>query len=85
MQYPQFQFLTTLCEYGIVKDVRPDEIYNLAAQSHVGVSFQMPLYTVDVDGTGVLALLEAVRICGLEKTTRFYQVRVLALCGSHPR
>ena len=57
----------------IVKETRPDEIYNLAAQSHVGVSFQMPLYTVDVDGTGVLALLEAVRICGLEKSTRFYQ------------
>ena len=60
----------------IVKETRPDEIYNLAAQSHVGVSFQMPLYTVDVDGTGVLALLEAVRICGLEKKTRFYQVRL---------
>jgi GDPmannose 4,6-dehydratase len=59
----------------IVKETQPDEIYNLAAQSHVGVSFKIPLYTAEVDGNGVLALLEAIRVCGLENKTRFYQVR----------
>ena len=65
----------------VVKESQPDEIYNLAAQSHVGVSFQMPLYTADVDGNGVLALLEAVRLCGLEKKTRFYQASTSELYG----
>jgi GDPmannose 4,6-dehydratase len=57
----------------LVNDIRPDEIYNLAAQSHVHVSFQMPEYTANADGIGALRLLEAIRIAGLEKTTKFYQ------------
>ncbi len=54
----------------VVGQVRPDEIYNLAAQSHVQVSFDSPEFTADVDATGVLRVLEAVRACGLEKTCR---------------
>ena len=57
----------------IVQKVQPDEIYNLAAQSHVQVSFEQPEYTADSDGLGVLRLLEAIRILGLEKKTKFYQ------------
>ena len=57
----------------IVQEVQPDEIYNLAAQSHVQVSFETPEYTADVDSLGTLRLLEAIRILGLEKTCRFYQ------------
>ena len=57
----------------IVSDVRPDEIYNLAAQSHVAVSFDMPEYTANTDGIWTLRLLEAIRIAWLEKTTKFYQ------------
>ena len=53
--------------------VRPDEIYNLAAQSHVQVSFDVPEFTADVDATGVLRVLEAVRVCGLAETCRIYQ------------
>jgi GDPmannose 4,6-dehydratase len=56
----------------IVQEVQPDEIYNLAAQSHVQVSFDTPEYTANVDGLGALRLLEAIRILGREKTTRFY-------------
>ena len=52
----------------IIDECKPDEIYNLAAQSHVGVSFDVPEYTADVVATGVLRVLEAVRICGLEKS-----------------
>ena len=63
----------------IVKETQPDEIYNLAAQSHVAVSFKMPMYTADVNATGTLILLEAVRLCGLQHKTRFYQVR-RAIC-----
>jgi len=70
---------SNLC--SIVGKVRPDEIYNLAAQSHVKVSFEMPEYTGDVDGIGTLRLLEAVRTCGLEKTTRFYQASTSELYG----
>jgi len=70
---------SNLC--SIVGRVRPDEIYNLAAQSHVKVSFEMPEYTGDVDGIGTLRLLEAVRTCGLEKTTRFYQASTSELYG----
>lgn len=58
----------------IIGEVRPDEIYNLAAQSHVQVSFDVPEYTADVVATGVLRVLEAVRICGLEKTCRFIRL-----------
>jgi len=57
----------------IVQETQPDEIYNLGAQSHVAVSFESPEYTADVDAMGTLRLLEAIRILGLEKKTRFYQ------------
>ena len=56
----------------VVQQVQPDEIYNLGAQSHVAVSFESPEYTADVDAMGTLRLLEAVRILGLQKKTRFY-------------
>jgi GDPmannose 4,6-dehydratase len=65
----------------IVQEVRPDEIYNLAAQSHVKVSFEQPEYTADADALGTLRLLEAIRITGLEKTTRFYQASTSELYG----
>ena len=65
----------------IVKQVQPDEIYNLAAQSHVAVSFEEPEYTANADGIGALRLLEAIRICGLEKKTRFYQASTSELYG----
>ena len=65
----------------IVQDLKPDEIYNLAAQSHVAVSFEEPEYTANADGIGALRLLEAIRICGLEKTTRFYQASTSELYG----
>lgn len=65
----------------VVSNVKPDEIYNLAAQSHVQVSFDVPEYTADVVATGVLRLLEAVRICGLEKTCRIYQASTSELFG----
>ena len=65
----------------VIGMVRPDEIYNLAAQSHVQVSFDSPEYTADVDATGVLRVLEAVRACGLEKTCRIYQASTSELYG----
>ena len=65
----------------IVQEVRPDEIYNLGAQSHVAVSFESPEYTADTDAMGTLRLLEAIRILGLEKTTRFYQASTSELYG----
>jgi GDPmannose 4,6-dehydratase len=65
----------------IVQKVQPDEIYNLAAQSHVQVSFEQPEYTANADGLGVLRLLEAIRILGLEKKTRFYQASTSELYG----
>jgi GDPmannose 4,6-dehydratase len=65
----------------IVQNVQPDEIYNLAAQSHVAVSFEEPEYTANADGIGALRLLEAIRICGLEKKTRFYQASTSELYG----
>ena len=65
----------------VVGKVRPDEIYNLAAQSHVQVSFDSPEFTADVDATGVLRVLEAVRACGLEKTCRVYQASTSELYG----
>jgi len=65
----------------IVQDVQPDEIYNLAAQSHVAVSFEEPEYTANADGIGTLRLLEAIRILGLEKKTRFYQASTSELYG----
>ncbi len=57
----------------IIQEVQPDEIYNLAAQSHVKVSFESPEYTANSDAMGTLRILEAIRILGLEKKTRFYQ------------
>lgn len=65
----------------VVAKVKPDEIYNLAAQSHVQVSFDSPEYTANVDATGVLRILEAVRACGLEKTCKVYQASTSELYG----
>src|SRR6185437_15638744 len=65
----------------IVQQVRPDEIYNLAAQSHVAVSFETPEYTANADALGTLRLLEAIRILGLEKKTRFYQASTSEMFG----
>lgn len=66
---------------NIVRLIQPDEIYNLAAQSHVQVSFDSPEFTADVDATGVLRILEAVRVCGLQKTCRIYQASTSELYG----
>ncbi|MDR3409549.1 MAG: GDP-mannose 4,6-dehydratase [Formivibrio sp.] len=65
----------------ILQEVQPDEVYNLGAQSHVAVSFEVPEYTADVDGMGTLRLLEAIRFLGLEKKTRFYQASTSELYG----
>ena len=65
----------------VLNKVRPDEVYNLAAQSHVQVSFDSPEFTADVDATGVLRLLEGIRQCGLESTCRFYQASTSELYG----
>jgi GDPmannose 4,6-dehydratase len=65
----------------IIQEVQPDEIYNLAAQSHVGVSFETPEYTANADAVGTLRVLEAIRILGLEKTTRFYQASTSEMFG----
>lgn len=66
---------------AVIGSVRPDEIYNLAAQSHVQVSFDVPEFTADVDAVGVLRVLEAVRLCGLAKTCRIYQASTSELYG----
>lgn len=65
----------------IIQQVQPDEVYNLGAQSHVAVSFESPEYTADVDAMGTLRLLEAIRLLGLEKKTRFYQASTSELFG----
>lgn len=65
----------------LIQQIRPDEVYNLAAQSHVAVSFESPEYTANVTGLGTLRLLEAIRIAGLEKKTRFYQASTSELYG----
>ncbi|MFK5925624.1 MAG: GDP-mannose 4,6-dehydratase [Desulfuromusa sp.] len=65
----------------ILQEVQPDEVYNLGAQSHVAVSFEAPEYTADVDAMGTLRLLEAIRLLGLEKKTRFYQASTSELYG----
>jgi GDPmannose 4,6-dehydratase len=65
----------------IIQEVQPDEIYNLGAQSHVQVSFEVPEYTADTDGLGTLRILEAVRILGMEKRIRFYQASTSELFG----
>lgn len=74
--------LTDSCSLiHVVQKVQPDEVYNLGAQSHVAVSFEQPEYTADVDAMGTLRLLEAIRILGLEKNTRFYQASTSELYG----
>ena len=74
--------LTDACSLiHIIQKVQPDEVYNLGAQSHVAVSFEQPEYTADVDAMGTLRLLEAIRILGLEKKTRFYQASTSELYG----
>src|SRR6266516_2606644 len=65
----------------IVQETRPDEIYNLAAQSHVQVSFETPEYTANADGLGTLRLLEAIRILGMKRRVRFYQASTSELYG----
>ena len=65
----------------LLKEIEPDEVYNLGAQSHVAVSFESPEYTVEVDGVGTLRMLEGIRILGLEKKTRFYQASTSELYG----
>ena len=65
----------------VIQKVQPDEIYNLGAQSHVKVSFEMPEYTADVDGVGTLRILEAVRLLGMEDRVRIYQASTSELYG----
>src|SRR5438046_9206835 len=65
----------------LMQQIRPTEIYNRSAQSHVGVSFESPEYTANADAVGVLRLLEAIRILGMEKETRFYQASTSELYG----
>lgn len=65
----------------LVQEIRPDEIYNLGAMSHVRVSFETPEYTANIDGIGTLRILEAIRICGLSKKTKFYQASTSELYG----
>ena len=65
----------------ILQEVKPDEIYNLAAQSHVRISFDMPLYTAEVDALGTLRILEAIRILGLQDKTKFYQASTSEMFG----
>ena len=69
------------CLHSLIAKYLPTEIYNLAAQSHVKVSFEMPEYTAQADGVGVLKVLEAIRSCGLEKTCKFYQASTSELYG----
>ena len=66
---------------SIINNVKPDEIYNLGAMSHVQISFEMPLYTAEVDGLGTMRLLEAIRVLGLEKKIKFYQASTSELYG----
>jgi GDPmannose 4,6-dehydratase len=93
-QSPDYENRNFILHYGdmtdstglirIVQDVQPDEIYNLAAQSDVAVSFEMPEYTANADAIGTLRLLEAIRILGMEKKTRFYQASTSEMFGSSP-
>jgi len=90
-QDPHIDYRNFVLHYGdlsdssnltrIIQQTQPDEIYNLGAQSHVAVSFESPEYTADVDGMGTLRILEAIRILGLEKKTRFYQASTSELYG----
>ena len=65
----------------LMQEIQPDEVYNLGAQSHVAVSFESPEYTADTVGLGTLRMLEAIRVAGLEKKTRFYQASTSELFG----
>src|SRR5688500_5708422 len=65
----------------LIQEIQPDEVYNLGAMSHVKVSFDMPEYTANVDGLGTLRILEAIRILGLDKKTKFYQASTSELYG----
>ena len=88
---PHFENAKFILHYGdltdstnlirIIQQVKPDEIYNLAAQSHVAVSFETPEYTANCDALGTLRILEAIKILGLEKTTKFYQASTSELYG----
>ena len=69
------------CLIRLIGEIRPDEIYNLAAQSHVKVSFEIPAYTTEIDALGVLYLLEAIRMCGLTEKTKFYQASSSEMYG----
>lgn len=90
-QDPQIEHKNFILHYGdltdssnltrIIKEVQPDEVYNLGAQSHVAVSFESPEYTADVDAMGTLRILEAIRLLGLEKKTKFYQASTSELYG----
>jgi len=79
LHYGDLTDSSNLC--AIIAKTRPDEVYNLAAQSHVKVSFEMSEYTADVDALGTLRILNAIRTCGLEKKTRFYQASTSELYG----
>ena len=79
LHYGDMTDSTTLIR--LIKEIQPEEIYNLAAMSHVHVSFDMPEYVANVDGIGTLRLLEAVRLLGLEKKTRIYQASTSELFG----
>ncbi|WP_445666755.1 GDP-mannose 4,6-dehydratase [Fodinibius sp. AD559] len=89
---PHYEGLPFYLHYGdmtdssnltrILQETQPDEVYNLAAQSHVGVSFESPEYTADVDAMGVLRMLEAIRILGMENKTKFYQASTSELYGN---
>ncbi|OGA60153.1 MAG: GDP-mannose 4,6-dehydratase [Betaproteobacteria bacterium RIFCSPLOWO2_12_FULL_65_14] len=85
---PDLRFLMHYGDLGdsasitrVIQQIQPDEIYNLGAQSHVAVSFEQPEYTANVDGLGALRILDAIRILGLEKKTRFYQASTSELFG----
>ena len=72
----------TTCLFRIIQEIQPDEIYNLAAQSHVAVSFEEPEYTANSDALGALRILEAIRILKLEKKTKYYQASTSELFGA---
>ena len=79
LHYGDLTDSSNLC--GLMAKIQPDEIYNLGAQSHVKVSFDLSEYTAEVDGIGTLRLLNAMRTCGLEKKTRLYQASTSELYG----
>ena len=79
LHYGDMTYSTNLIR--LIQQIKPDEIYNLAAQSHVKVSFELPEYTAETDGIGTLRLLEAIRICGLEQKTKIYQASTSELFG----